>query len=569
MQYAITSFRCYTNQGQATFSVRRPKLRSGAQIIADLIAEWDLAPVFHVPGEGILDILDALATRHPAARLVTARHEGGMAFMASGAARAVGRPSVCLAARAPGALNTCLGLHTAATDAVPVLLIIGQGAMAHFEREAFLDTDLYRVFAPLAKWVALVTDAARIPEFMSRAMHIATSGRHGPVVLIVPEDVSQAMAEVADLPRPAPVAPAPAASGMVALRSLLAAALRPLVILGGSDWDQPTCDRMRAVAARLDLPVATAYRRRDLFDNDDPRFAGEIGIGLDPALARRIQQSDLVLAIGARLGELNTIGGGFHGFSLLAAPHPSQTLVHVHADAAELNRVYQATLAIQSAPAGFVAGLEEMGLTPRPEWSGWTQTARRDCEAYRAPGLCPGPIDLPAIYRWLRTRLPDDAGITVGAGAYALWAQRCFPHRRLGTLIGPKSGAMGYGLPAAIGAAIACTERRFVALAGDGCFTMNAEELATAVQERVRVVTLVFNNAAYGAIRLTQRRQFGREVGTALGTLDFAAFARSFGAHGERVTTTDGFAPAFERAFAAAGPAVIDLVIPPEATRPA
>ncbi len=546
----------------------RDTLRNGAQIIADLIAAWSLTPVFHVPGEGILDILDALATRHPGLRLVTARHEGGMAFMASGAARASGRPAICLAARAPGALNTCLALHTAATDAVPLLMIIGQAAMTHFEREAFLDTDLHRVFAPLAKWVALVTEPARLPEMMSRALHTATSGRHGPVVLIVPEDVSQAETDTDDLPAPTPLHPAPAPSSMRALRDHLAAAQRPLVILGGSDWDPESCDRMRAIAERLGLPVATSYRRRDTFDNDDPRFIGETGIGIAPTLMRRIQESDLILAIGVRLGELNTIGSGFHGFTLLAAPQPRQVLVHVHADAAELNQVYQATLAIQSSPPAFVAALERSGISPGPGWSSWAAAGRREWVDHTTPHACPGPVDLPALYRWLRDRLPQDTGFTVGAGAYALWAQRYLPHRQLRTLIGPKSGAMGYGLPAAIGAAIACPGRRFVALAGDGCFTMNADELATAVHEQARVVTLVFNNAAYGAIRLTQQRVFGRAVGTGLAALDFAAFARSFGAHGERVTVTAEFAPAFERAFAAPGPAVIDIVIPPEATRP-
>ena len=491
-----------------------------------------------------------------------------MAFMASGAARASGRPAICLAARAPGALNTCLALHTAATDAVPLLMIIGQAAMTHFERESFLDTDLHRIFSPLAKWVALVTDPARLPEIMSRALHVATSGRHGPVVIIVPEDVSQAETDAGDLPAPRPVHPAPGAAGMLALRDLLAAAQRPLVILGGSDWDQDCCGRMRAVAERWGLPVATAYRRQDAFDNDDPRFVGEIGIGIAPSLMRHIQESDLVLAVGVRLGELNTIGGGFHGFTLMAAPQPRQVLVHVHADAAELNRVYQAGLAIQSTPAAFVAALEGLDVAPGASWSAWAEAGRQDWLAHTTSRGCPGPVDLPALYRWLRARLPEDTGITVGAGAYALWAQRYFPHRQLRTLIGPKSGAMGYGLPAAIGAAIACPGRRFVALAGDGCFTMNAEELATAVQERARVVTLVFNNAAYGAIRMTQQRMFGRPVGTELAALDFAAFARSYGAHGERVTTTEEFAPAFERAFAAPGPAVIDIVIPPEATRP-
>jgi acetolactate synthase-1/2/3 large subunit len=546
-----------------------PSSRSGAAIIADHIGAWRLGPVFHVPGEGVLDILDALATRQPGVRLVAARHEAGMTFMASGATRASGGVAVCLAARAPGALNTCLALHTACTDAVPLLMIVGQAPMLHFEREAFLDSDLHRTFAPLTKWVALVPAAARLPEMLSRALHIATSGRHGPVVLIVPEDVSQASAAVPDLPRPGPVEPAPTASNMAALAGHLAAAQRPLMLLGGSDWNEPSRAAIHQAAARLRLPVATAYRRRDLFDNADPNFAGEIGIGLDPALGRRIADSDLILAIGLRLGELNTIGGGFHGFSLLDAPQPRQTLIHVHPEPDELNRVFQARLAIQAGSPAFAAALASLAIAPNSAWAAWAETARAERAAWVAPRPCPGPVDLPVLYAWLRSRLPEETGIAVGAGAYALWAQRFLPHRRARTLFGPKSGAMGYGLPAAIGAAIACPARRFVALAGDGCFMMNAEELATAVQEGLNIVTLVFNNAAYGAIRLTQMRQFGRATGTSLHSPDFAAFARAFGAHGERVTTTADFAPAFERAFAAAGPAVIDIILPPEATRPA
>jgi len=546
----------------------RPQ-RSGAEILADLIAAWDIGPVFHVPGEGILEVLEALASRHPDLPLVTARQEGGMAFMASGAARARGRASVCLAARAPGALNTCLALHTAMTDAVPLVMVIGQAALRHFERESFLDTDLHRVFAPLAKWVALVQAAARLPEMLSRAVHAAQTGRHGPAVLILPEDVATERVAVADLPAPHLPLPAAAASDITAVAARLAAARRPLLLAGGGDWSREDCDALQGVAARLGLPVATAYRRRDLFDNEDPGFAGEIGIGIDPALGQRMRDADLILAIGIRLGELNTIGGGFHGFSLINAPRPHQMLIHVHADAAELNRVFQADLAIQAAPGPFLAALAMVETRADPAWADWTAAARRDRVAWTVPRACPGPVDLPAILGWLRSTLADDTMITVGAGAYALWAQRYLPQRRPKTLFGPKSGAMGYGLPAAIGAAVACPSRRVVALAGDGCFMMNGEELATAVQLRLPIVTIVFNNSAYGAIRLTQLRQFGRAVGTDLARTDFAAYARALGAHGERVTDTEGFAPAFIRAWAAEGPALIDLVVPTEATRPA
>lgn len=545
---------------------------SGAEILAEIIGTWKRNPVFHVPGEGMLEILDALTARCPAVRLISCRHEGGMAFMADATARFGDEPGLCLVGRAPGALNTTLALHTAHTDSVPLIMLIGQAPMAHAEREAFLGCDDFqRTFAAMAKWVAVVPDAGRLPEFMSRAFHVALSGRRGPVVLVVPQEVLQQTA-VVDLPArpPAPLRVAPSAADLERLQQLLQAAERPLLIAGGSGWDAQAVVDLATFARYQGLPMVAAYRRRDLVDNESPLYAGELGIGMDPALARRVAVADLLLVVGMRLGELNTIGSAaFHGFSLIDAPTPQQVLVHVHADTAELNRVYRAGLAINATPPEMARALS--GLSPQvPDgrWQTWCRSAREDRLTFVAGGSCPGPVDLKAVFRELRGRLRDDAILTSGAGGYALWPQRYVSHRRFGTQVAPKSGAMGYGLAAAIGLKLCNPDRRVVAIAGDGCLLMHGEELATAVLYRVPIIVLVINNQAYGAIRLSQQRLFGRVTGVDLRSPDFSAYARAFGAHGERVLATADFAPALERAMAVEGPALIELVTSPDVVKP-
>ena len=341
-----------------------------------------------------------------------------------------------------------------------------------------------------------------------------------------------------------------------------------VVLLGGTGWDDASLDRVAAFAARAGWPVATAYRRADLVDHADPHFVGETGIGIAPALAEGFAQADLVLAVNVRLGEINTFGaGGFGGFKLLEAPLPSQTLVHVHAEAGELNRVFQADLAIQAGPREFAAALDGLSVPlPAAEWLSALRAAR---ERYVGTGICDAPLDLRKAFEQLRAHLPAGAAVTVGAGAYAVWLHRYFALRRGDVLLGPKSGAMGYGLPAAVGVALADPSRPVVAVAGDGCFLMHAEELATAVQEGLKILVVVVNNAGYGAIRGSQMRLFGRAVGTDLRNPSFADYARAFGAHAERVETTDGFLPALERARAAAGPALIELVLPASVGKPA
>lgn len=552
-----------------TFS---PARRSGAAIFADALRRFDVPVVTFIPGEGILELVDALAVRAPAIRLASFRHEAGMAYAAQAIGQLSGQPAVCLAARAPGALNTTLAIHTAHTDSAPLVMIVGQADMQCSEREAMLGVGhFHQVFGPLTKWVGLIESALRIPEMLARAWHVAMSGRRGPVVLVLPEDVSREMADVADLPRPAAIAAAPASHDLARFATLLAEARRPLLIVGGTGWQAASLKTLTALARAHGLPIATTYRRRDLIDHDDPNFAGEIGLGIDRALAARIGEADCIIALNARLGELNTVGAGaFSGFTLWTPPRQANVLVHIHADASELNAAYRADLAIPADADAFVGAWAAAADAPAPgdERIAWVRAARADRIAFVGSGRCSGPLDLRAVFESLDAALPRNALVASGAGAYALWPQRYLRHRRPATQLGPKSGAMGYGLSAAIGAALLDPARRVVAIAGDGCFMMHAEELETAVRLGLNLLVIVVNNRAYGAIGNAQRRLFDRTTGTALGVIDFAAFAQSFGARGESVDTTEAFAPALQRAWASGGVSLIELRVPSTVTRP-
>lgn len=545
--------------------------RSGAAVLADLIREYGHRHVFQIPGEGILEPLDALATRHPEISLVTFRHEAGMTYAAQAYARLGDRPSVCMAGRAPGALNTALALHTADTDSAAMILVVGQPAAAEAERDPMSGFDLQQALRPLVKDVITVTTATRLQEGMMRAWCKASSGRPGPVVLVVTENVWREDATCAPLPAPSIPEPGPAPGQAGAVAGLLREARRPLVLVGGSGWNDAARLRLHALAQAHNWPVAAGYRRADLFDNDDPHYAGELGIGLNPLLAERIVQADLILAINLRLGEINTFGtGGFGGFRLLDAPRPAQRLVHVHSSADELNRIYRADVAIQAAPAPFLEALST--ALSATSWSspdsGWPEGFRIARAAFVGKGDCPGAVDLRKVFMTLRERLPDNTVFTAGAGAYAIWLHRYLAFRQPGTMLGAKSGAMGYGLPAAIGAAMARPDRLVVAVAGDGCLLMHGEELATAVQQNLRIIIIVINNQGYGAIRSAQIRQFGRAVGSALRNPDFVAYARAFGALAERVQTTAEFLPALKRVLNGTGPALIEIAVPDTVAKP-
>ncbi len=553
--------------------------RSGGQILADALAVHEVDTIFGVPGESYLGVLDGLYRHRESIRFVICRQEGGASFMADAYAKLTGKPGVLAVTRGPGASNAAIGIHTARQDSSPMIVLVGQVGNNFVEREAFQEIDYRRMFGEMAKWVAQIDRADRIPEYLAHAFQTATSGRQGPVVLALPEDMLAASATVNDTGRYHPVRAGATREQVERLREMLARAQRPIVLLGGSGWNPRACDDLRNFVESNQLPVSCAFRFQDLFDNHHPNYVGDVGIGINPALAARVRASDLVLAIGPRLGEMTT-----SGYTLLDAPVPAQTLVHVHAGAEELGRVYQAALMINAGMPEFAAQLREL----RVESRGWAQGvagARAEYDAWqeRPPAmrtLAPA-LDLWEVMRTLRERMPTDTIVTNGAGNFATWAHRFWRYAPLAargagmtrSQLAPTSGAMGAGLPSAVAAAIAQPERCVVCLAGDGEFLMTAQELATAVQYDAGFIVIVFDNGMYGTIRMHQEREFpDRVLGTELHNPDFADFARAFGAFGASVATTAGFAPALDaaREFVASRrkPAVIHLKVDPEALTP-
>ena len=543
-------------------------MRTGAQILADLLVNNGTRFVFHMPGESFLSAIDALHEYGDKVTAISCRNETGMAIMAEATGKLTGVPGVCFVTRGPGATNACLGVHTAFQDSSPMIMIVGQAGQFETERDAFLQyQDFPNMFAPMSKWVAHVDRAHRLPEIVSRAFHTALSGRPGPVVLVIPENVLNEECPPQDTAPVQATNPSPSQEQVDALFGLLADAKRPVLLVGGSGWGDTARQQVQDFAEKNKLPVVAAFRRRDIIDHRHPCYAGELGIACNPAMIPWLQESDLIIAFGLRLGEMNTIGSGFMtGFTLFDVPVPRQTLVQIHGGIEELQRVYQADLAILASPGPMAAALDGMEAVTGIAWEQWTGNARAEYETYIAADSCPGPVDLPAVFRWLRERLPADAILTNGAGTYAGWSQRYFQHYQLHTQLGPISGGMGYGLPAAIAAKLHRPEATVIALGGDGCFLMNSEELATAVKYRIPVIVLVINNDMYGAIRLHQEMAFGgRDLGTSLANPDFAALARAYGIFGATVNKTDEFEPAFEKALEANAPAVIELKINPEA----
>ncbi|HCE07177.1 MAG TPA: thiamine pyrophosphate-binding protein [Oxalobacteraceae bacterium] len=555
--------------------------RTGGQILVDALQTHGADIVFGVPGESYLAVLDAL---HDAPiRFITNRQEGGAAFMADAYGKLTGRPGICFVTRGPGATNASIGVHTAFQDSTPMILFIGQVGNDFVEREAFQEIDYRRMFGPMCKWVAQIDRADRIPEYVARAFQVATSGRPGPVVLALPEDMLAETATVADARAYRPVQAAPAPDQIAQLRAMLAAAERPLLLLGGSTWDIGACQMLRSFAEANHLPVACAFRFQDLFDNRHPNYIGDVGIGINPKLAARIEQADLIVAIGPRLGEMTT-----GGYGLLEAPRPRQKLIHVHTDAEELGRVYQADLMINSGMPQLCAALSDMALPNHTAWRDGVQQARAEFEAWQAePPIFKNrhaKLNLWQVVQTLQAALPPDTILTNGAGNFASWAHRFWLYGNqasgLRTQLAPTSGAMGYGTPAAVAAGIVTQHqgkpRVVLNFAGDGDFMMNGQELATAVQYGAGVLFIVFNNGIYGTIRMHQERTYPARVsGTQLRNPDFAALARAYGAFGTMVDATEDFAAALHEAqahIAATGlPALIELrydseLITPNAT---
>ena len=538
-------------------------LRTGGQILVDCLRLHGVGTVFCVPGESYLATLDAFHDVRDSIRLVVCRQEGGAANMAEAWGKMTGRPGIAFVTRGPGAANASIGLHTARQDSTPLILFVGQVAREMAEREAFQEVDFRRMFGQMTKWVAQIDDPARIPEMVGRAFQTATSGRPGPVVLALPEDMQVERAGAADGAPFRPVHAHPGAGDMERLRDMLDAAQRPLLLVGGGGWSAGACDDLQAFAEAFDLPVAAAFRRQDLFDNRHPNYAGVVGLGIDPKLRARLDATDLLVAAGPQLGEI--VSGGYTYFTF---PKPRQRFVHITAGVGELGKVYQADLALNAGMAEFCAAAR--ALDPcRGDRAEWTKSARADYLAYSAASDMPGAVNYSAIVAWLSDTLPEDAVVANGAGNFSIWVHRFFRYKRYGTQLAPQSGAMGYGVPAGVAAGIRHPDRIVVSVSGDGCFLMNGQELATAAQQNVGVIFIVVNNGIYGTIRMHQERHYpARKSGTDLVNPDFAALARSYGAHGETVRRTEEFEPAFERARAAGGPALIELVVDPDAVLP-
>ncbi len=537
------------------------QLRSGGRILVEQLRIHGADMAFCVPGESYLDVLDALHDAREEIRLIVCRQEGGAAFMAEAYGKLRGRPGICFVTRGPGATNASIGVHTAFQDSTPMILFIGQVGGDVVEREAFQEIDYRRMFGPMAKWVAQIDRAERIPEFLSRAFHVAVSGRPGPVVLALPEDMLLSRVMVEDAPRYARVKAHPGNDDVAQLRSMLAAAAKPLVILGGGDWDATACADIRRFIEANNLPAACSFRRQDLLDNRHPNYCGDVGIGIAPALAERIRAADLILAIGPRLGEMTS-----SGYTLFDVPVPKQRLIHVHTGAEELGRVYRAELMINSGMPEFAARAAALAPVDASRWQQWTQDAREGYLANLRHGPMPGPVDLGEIMAFLRDTLPEDTIVTNGAGNYAGWVHRFYQYTGFRTQLAPTSGAMGYGVPSAIAAKAVHPDRTVISFSGDGCFLMNGQELATAAQYRLPVVFIVVNNGMYGTIRMHQEREYPERVhGTTLQNPDFAALARAYGLHGETVERTADFEPALRRAQASGTAALIEIRIDQDA----
>ena len=543
-------------------------MRSGGQLLADQLIVHGADIAFGVPGESYIGLLDGIYAHRDRLRLITARHEGGAANMAEAYGKLTGRPGICLVTRGPGATHASVGIHTAFQDSTPMILFVGQVAREQRDREAFQEVDLRAMFGPLAKQVFEIDDAARIPELISRAFHVATSGRPGPVVIGLPEDMQR---DDVDVPDAAPYrAATPVAGGddLARLRGMLEEAERPLIIAGGSIWSQAAADALRDYAEASHLPVVCSFRRQDHLDNDSPAYVGDLGLGVGPHLTEALRTSDLVVVLGGRFGEVPS-GAYRH----LTVPRPTSCrLVHVHASPDELNLVYEADLAIVASAPSVVDGLAALG--PLPASSSRT-TFARDLRAAFERWTTPAPrdidgVDLAAVVVHLRDALPPDAVVTNGAGNYTVWVHRYHRHRRYGVQLAPTSGAMGYGIPAALAAKAVHPDRPAIAFAGDGCFMMACQELSTAVQFDLPIVVVLADNGMLGTIRMHQERSFpGRISGTTLQNPDFVALARSFGCHAEQVTEDAGFGPALARALDASKPALLHLVCDPQAITPA
>jgi acetolactate synthase-1/2/3 large subunit len=538
-------------------------MRTGGKILIDQLVAQGCRTLFTVPGESFLPVLDALFDEGPIQTIVC-RHEGGAAMMAEASGKLTGAPGLAFVTRAAGAANAVSGVYVAHHDSTPMLLLVGLTGQAREGRGAFQEIDLDGLFGAIAKWIGVARTPERIPELVARAYQAALSGRPGPAVLGLPEDVLIAAADPADTARVRPAQPAPSAADMTRLKNKLVSAQRPLVLVGGPGWSAAAAQHLAAFAETFDIPVAAAFRRQDQFDNRLPAYVGHAGLDAEPKLAAAIRAADLLLVIGETPADVTT-----SGYTLISVPSPTQFLVHAHPSADELGRLFRTDLPIVSAAEPFAKALSRFKPPPRRRWARLRRDLRASYERWTKPLPTPGSVRLEEVIATLSHALPDDAIVTNGAGNYAAFLHRYFQYKSYPSQLAPTSGSMGYGLPAAIAAKLAYPDRPVVALAGDGCMLMTGQELATAVQYGLPLVVIVANNGMYGTIRMHQERSFpGRVLGTSLVNPDFAALARSFGAAGVTVTRTADFAPVLKCALSAALPTVIELKLDPEAISP-
>lgn len=537
--------------------------RTGARILVDALQAHGLTHAFGVPGESYLAVLDAMVDSK--IDFVICRQESGAAYMAEAAGKLTGKPGLCFVTRGPGMTNASGGVHVAQQDSTPMIVIAGQVPRNFRHREAFQEVDVRAVFGTMAKWVVEIDDLARIPEFVARAVRIATQGRPGPVVMTVPEDMLLEEVVTDDVAAFEPIEIAPSASDMARLQKLLSEAKKPFVIVGGSRWNQAAVDAVVRFAERFDLPVGASFRRQMLFPNQHDCYAGDVGTGINPKLAERVKNSDLVLLFGARFSEWPS-----QGYTLLKVPDPGKPLVHVHAGIEELGRVFQPTLAINATPVAFAAALEQVQPPQEISWREWRKSTRDDYMAWSEPlPKVPGAVQMSTIIDWLRKNLPADAVVCSGAGNFSIWLHRFYRHPKFGSQLAPVSGTMGYGFPAAVAAAKLDPRRTVVCFAGDGDFLMTGQELATAMQYGLAPKVFVIDNGTYGTIRMHQEREYpGRVFGTDLKNPDFAAYARAFGADGFTIASDKDAVSAIEAAFASKKAAVIHVKLDTEAITP-
>ena len=535
------------------------KMRHGGQILIDQLKIQGVDRVFCIPGESYLPALDGLY--ESGIQTIVGRQEGGVAMMAEASGKLTGRPGIAFVTRGPGASNASAGIHIAFQDSTPMILFVGQVDSSHRDREAFQEVDYKKMFSPLAKWVAEIDNIERLPEYISRAFNIALSGRPGPVVLSLPEDTLFAKADIPDAPKANPSKQMVSEEDVNEVIDKLKLAKNPFIIVGGSGWSSEAAENLGKFAKSMGIPVGTSFRCQDYLDNRHPNYVGDVGIGINPALLKRITSADCVLVLNARLGEMTT-----GGYSMFDIPKPKQYLIHIHPDPNELGSVYQPDIGLVCNSAEFIKkavnnSKEHQNKSPTKE--------RANYQAWQKPLTTPGNVKMEVVIKTLSNILPEETIITNGAGNYNGWLHRYFTYKGWRTQVGSTSGSMGYGLPAAVAAKLIHHDKEVICLSGDGCFQMTMQEFGTACQYGLNIIIIISNNSVYGTIKMHQEKAFpGRPSGTSMVNPNFAELAKSYGGHGEVVLSTDQFSGALERARNSNKPAILDLRTDPKAINP-